>query len=142
MPGISHEIYMNSIKAIVIGGLFIVISLLLLQLLYLFLAVAFNQLMLDYPVLGTSGKFLRYIVGIPVLLLIMFYGGYLTAEFASRNEVLHSAVTGVLLSAGMLVMALQNTQLTTLGTLIALLLVITTAAGGLYWKRQQPARIE
>lgn len=127
---------MNSIKAIIIGGVFIVISLLLLQLLYLFVAVAFNQLMLDYPLLATYSGYLRYLIGIPVLLLIMFYGGYLTAEFAVSKVVLHSSLVGVLLSVGMVAMALQNTELTGLGALLSLLLVLTTAAGGLHWQRQ------
>ena len=129
---------MNSIKAIIIGGIFIVVSLLLLQLLYLFLAVAFNQLLLDHPVLAETSAYLRYIVGIPVLLLIMFYGGYLTAEFADRKEVLHSTIVGLLLCAGMLALALQNSQLTVAGALVSLFLVLSASAGGAYWKRQQP----
>lgn len=142
MLSISHGFYMNSIKAISIGGIFILVSLLLLQLLYLFVAVAFNQLLLDYPLLASSSPYIRYIVGIPLLLLIMFYGGYLTAEFAAGKVLLHSAGVGVLMSAGMLAMALENTRLTVPGLLLVLLLVLASASGGLYWQRQQAAEPE
>ena len=127
---------MRSIKAIVAGSLFIVIVILLMQLAYIFIAVGYNSLAKHYPVLHEITGYLRYLIGIPVLMLIMFAGGYITAAVANNRVLLHCLAVGLITAGGMTWLALENTYLTLTGMVVLILSLAATTAGGLYWSRE------
>ncbi len=126
---------MRSIKAIIAGSLFIVVVILLMQLAYIFIAVGYNSLAKHYPLLNDISGYFRYIIGIPAFMLIMFVGGYITAAIANSKVLLHCLAVGFITAGGMILMALQNTNLTLTGIVVFILALGSTAAGGLYWQR-------
>ena len=129
---------MRSIKAIAAGCLFIIIVILLIQLLYVFIAVGYNALAKDYPFLNDISGAFRYIIGIPVLIVVMFIGGYLTANIANMQArmkvLLHCISVGFITAGGMMYSALENTSLTLTGIVVFILALVATSAGGLYWQ--------
>ena len=130
---------MNSLKAIVSGILFIIIVTLLMQLAYIFIAVGYNSLAKDYPVLNEITGIFRYLIAIPVFIAIMFAGGYLTAVIANNKVLLHCLAVAVITTGGMMWMALENANLTSSGIIINVLMLLATTAGGLYWKKKNPS---
>ena len=136
---------MRSIKAIVAGCLFIIVVILLMQLAFIFIAVGYNALAKDYPFLNEISGSFRYIIGIPIFMVIMFFGGYLTATIADTRVLvrvlLHCLAVGLITTGGMMYSALENTNLTLTGIVVFLLALVATAAGGLYWQtRTRKAR--
>ena len=127
---------MKSIKAIAAGSLFIIVVILFLQLAYIFIAVAYNALAKDYPFLNDISGYFRYLIGIPVFMVIMFVGGYITANIARIKVWLHCIVVSLLTTGGMMWSALENTDLTTTGLVVFMLALIATIAGGLYWQKE------
>lgn len=129
---------MRSIKAIVAGSVFIVVVILFLQLAYIFIAVAYNSLAADYPFLNDIAGSFRYIVGIPIFIVTMFVGGYITAHIAdmgaSAKVCLHCIAVGLITSGGMIYPTLENSDITTTGIVIFILAIAATTAGGWYWK--------
>jgi len=126
---------MTSIKAIVAGSLFIIVVILLMQLAYIFIAVGYNSLANHYPFLNDISDYFRYFIGIPVFMMIMFFGGYITADIANTRVLLHCIAVGIITAGGMILLALQNSNLTLTGIFIFLLALAATTAGGLHWKR-------
>ena len=124
---------MKSLKAIVAGISFIVIVILLMQLAYIFLAVGYNSLAKYYPLLNDISGYFRYIIGIPVVMLIMFFGGYITASIANKKVLLHCLVVGCITAGGTTLSAMNNSDLTMTGIVVFILSLSATAAGGLYW---------
>ncbi|MCW8831640.1 MAG: hypothetical protein OQK32_09000 [Gammaproteobacteria bacterium] len=127
---------MRSIKAIVVGSLFVIVVVLLMQLAYLFLAVAYNAYAKDYPFLNDIAGSFRYLIGIPVFIIIMFLGGYLTADIARKQVAIHGFLVGVLTASGMIIPTLENADLTMTGIVIFILSIVATTAGGLYWQKE------
>ena len=128
---------MRSFKAIAIGSLFIIILGLIIQLAYIFLAVWYNELVKSYPFLKEIGIYLRYLIGIPVVFLIMFIGGYLTADIAKDKVLLHCFIVALLTVGTMTVSALDQADLTFTGFAVFVLALASTVAGGLFWQRGQ-----
>ena len=62
---------MKSVLAIVAGSVFIVVASLFMQLAYVLLAVEYNSLAKSFAVLNDIRGLFRYLVGIPVCMLIM-----------------------------------------------------------------------
>ena len=128
---------MKSIKAILAGSLFIVIVILFLQLAYIFIAVGYNALAKDYPFLHDITTYFRYIVGIPVFVVVMFVGGYITASIANMHAGLkvwlHCIVVGLITVGGMMYSAMKSSSLTTTGIVVTVLALSATSAGGFYW---------
>ncbi len=127
---------MRSIKAVIAGSLFIVVVILLMQLAYIFMAVGYNSLAKQYPYLHDISAYFRYIIGIPVFLFIMFSGGLITASIARRKVLVHCLVVACITAGGMIFLALQNANLTLTGIVVFILALTATAAGGLYWQRE------
>lgn len=129
---------MRSIKAIAAGSAFIIIVLLLLQLAYIFIAVAYNALAKDYPLLNEISGYFRYIIGIPVFIAVMFAGGYITASIANMHTNmkvwLHSMTVGLITVGGMMYSAMEYSALTVTGMVVIVLALSATSAGGLYWQ--------
>lgn len=126
---------MKSIKAIVAGSLFIIFVILIMQLAYIFIAVGYNSIAKHYPILNEISGYFRYFIGIPVFMLTMFFGGYITAYVASTRVLLHSMAVGTITVGGMFWLATKNSNLTLTGIAIFILALVATTAGGLYWKR-------
>ena len=126
---------MRSIKAVVAGSLFIIITILLMQLAYIFIAVGYNALAKDYPLLNDIAGSFRYLIGIPLFVVIMFIGGYITADISREKVLLHCALVGLITVSGMIVPTLQNASLTLTGIVLFALAVGATTTGGLYWDK-------
>jgi hypothetical protein len=130
---------MRSIKAIVAGSAFIIIVILFLQLAYIFIAVGYNALAADYPVLNEITGLFRYLIGIPVFVATMFVGGYITANIANMDDNLkvwlHCIAVGLITVGGMMYSAMENSSLTMTGIVVTVLALSATTAGGLYWQR-------
>ena len=139
---------MNVLKAIVVGCVFILITILTLQLVYIFVAVAYNALAQDYPVLNDIVGIFRYLIGIPVFIAIMFIGGYLTANIADMETGVKAGIkvtlltmsVGLITAGGMIYPTLQTASITTTGVVIFILALLATAAGGLYWLKGKSGR--
>ncbi len=125
----------KSIKAIAAGSLFIIVVILLMQLAYIFIAVGYNSIAKHYPLLNDISGYFRYFIGIPVFMLTMFLGGYITAHVATTRVLLHCIAVGTLTAGGMILLAMKNSNLTLIGIAIFILALVATAAGGLYWRR-------
>ena len=126
---------MKSIVAIVTGSLFIVIVGLLVQLAYIFIAVRYNALAKDYLFLNEISGIFRYLVGIPVFIMIMFVGGYVTANIAINKALFHCLAVAILTTGGALLLTLKNAELTSTGIVVFALAILATVAGGQYWKK-------
>ena len=127
---------MKSILAIVAGSVFIVVASLFMQLAYVLLAVEYNALAKSFAVLNEIRGLFRYLVGIPVFMLIMFVGGVITADIANSRVLLHCLVVGLVTAGGMMWLALGDRELITLtGMVLSLVAIATTMAGGFYWGR-------
>lgn len=127
--------FIKSFKAILAGFLFIVIVILVMQLAYIFLAVGFHSLASSYPVLNSITGLIKYLIGIPVLMLVIFSGGYISAAMAQRRPVIHGVFVAMLSGAAMILPTLENSQLTVTGLVVLVLATIAGAAGGYYWHK-------
>lgn len=130
---------MRGFKAIIVGSVFIIVVMLFLQLLYIFAAVAYNALAKDYPVLHEVSGSLRYVIGIPIFVVTMFIGGYITASIANAETVvkvlLHCLVVGLITTGGMIYPTLEYSSITNTGIVILVLSLAATSSGGWYWYR-------
>jgi len=127
---------MRSLKAILAGSIFIIVVILLLQLAFIFVAVGYNHLAKEYPFLNDIAGHFRFIIGIPVFMLVMFIGGYITAYIASTNVVLHCFIVGFITTGGMMLLALENSNLTASGIAVFIFSLIATTAGGLFRQKE------
>lgn len=127
---------MNSLKAIVSGVLFIIVASLVMQLGFLITVVGYNSLAQDYPFLNEISWVFRYLLGIPIFIVIMFVGGYITGVIAKTKVLLHSLVVGVITIGSTMWMALENSEMTLKGIIISLFLLIAVIAGGVYARRK------
>ena len=128
---------MRSIKAILAGSAFIIIVVLLMQLAYIIIAVVYNELAKDYPLLNEIAGSFRYLIGIPVFMAIMFAGGYITADFARIKVLPHCIAVGLITSSSMIIPTLENANLTVTGIVIFALAIVATSVGGIYWQRAE-----
>lgn len=127
---------MKELIAVFAGCVFILFAMLMLGLAYVFLAVTYNSLSEMYPLLSNFVGYFRYLVGMPVFMLTMFGGGFITAFMSGsqRREVVISlgVVVGIITASAMILPSLENSDMTNTGIAIFLLSLISTAAGGLY----------
>ena len=128
---------MKSLKAIVVGSLFIIIVGLLVQLAHIFLAVGYNELAKSFPFLHEISGYFRYILGIPVFFLIMFAGGYIAADLAEGKPVLHSSLVALVTIAIMMLGLEEQYEVTVAGVFIFCLALVSAITGGWIWQRQQ-----
>lgn len=130
---------MKSFKAIVAGSVFVFVVLSLLGLVYIFIAVAYNELAADFPFLNDITGLFRYLVGIPIFVVTMFAGGYLTANIASTYSNMkiwfHSLAVALISVGGMIYSVMGYSGLTTTGVVLILLSLSASSAGGFYWLR-------
>ena len=133
---------MRSIKAIVAGCVFIIVVILLMQLIYIFIAVGYNALAKDFPFLNDIVGVFRYLVGIPVFVSVMFVGGYITAYIAGEKVIPHCVAVGLITSGGMIYPTLETSNITTTGIVIFILAMAATTAGGLYCQKDNKAIVQ
>ena len=130
---------MRSIKAIVVGSIFVVVVFLLLQLAYVFIVVGYNALAVDFPFLKDITGIFRYLVGLPILVLVMFIGGYITADIANVHTnikvLFHCFTVGFITIGGMMYPTFENSNLTLTGIVVIILSVSASSAGGFSWLR-------
>jgi len=130
---------MKSLKGIFAGIAFIAVVILLLQIAFIFVAVAYNALAKDYLLLQDITGYFRYVVGIPVFIVTMFIGGYITASVADiqTNIIiwLNGLLVGLLSAAGLIYPTLGHADLTNTGVVIVVLTLMATTLGGLFWKK-------
>ena len=130
---------MRSIKAIVVGSVFIFVVLLLLGLIYIFLAVGYYALAADFPLLNDITDLFRYLVGIPVFMSTMFAGGYITASIANMHAnikvLFHCLVVGLITVGSMMYSAMGYSSLTITGIVVIILALSASSAGGFSWLR-------
>ena len=128
---------MKSIKAIIGGSLFILAVLFLLGLIYIFAAVGYNALAADYPILNEIRDVFRYLVGIPVFIITMFAGGYITANIADMHTNikvwLHCFAVGLITVGSMMYSATEYSSLNLTGIIVIILALGASSAGGFYW---------
>ncbi|MDH5517483.1 MAG: hypothetical protein OEY36_06650 [Gammaproteobacteria bacterium] len=130
---------MRSIKAIIAGSVFILVVLMLLGLIYIFIAVGYNALAADFPFLNDITGLFRYLVAIPLFMVTIFTGGYITASIANTHDKikvwLHCLTVGLITVGGTLAFAMSYSNLTLTGVVVIILALSASSAGGLYWLR-------
>jgi len=128
---------MKSIKAIITGCLFILVVLFLFGLIYIFAAVGYNSLTADFPFLNEIRDVFRYLLGIPVFIITMFAGGYVTANIADMHTAikvwLHCFTVGLITVGSMMYSATEYSSLNLTGIIVTILALAASSAGGFYW---------
>lgn len=122
----------NNLKGIIAGVLFIIIATLLMQLLFILLAVAYNYIADDIAFLKGIKWIFKYLLGIPAFVSIMFLGGYITTRITKTKPVVNGAIVGLIVMSSMMWSALVNTELTITGAMISVAMIIAIILGGLY----------
>jgi len=125
----------NNIKAIFAGVVFIVIATLLMQLLFILLAVAYNHVADNYSFLKEFKWIFRYLLGIPVFVGIMFLGGYITTYISKTKpikSIINTAIVGLIVMTSMMWSALVNAELTITGAMISVSMIVIIILGGLF----------
>ena len=132
---------MRSIKAIVVGSVFILVVFLLLGLFYIFIAVGYNALAAHFPFLKNITGLFRYLVGIPVFMIILFTGGYITASIANMHTnikvLFHCLAVGLITVGGTMYSAMTYSSITLTGIVVFILALSASSAGGFYWLKGQ-----
>lgn len=130
---------MRSIIAVVAGSIFIVVVIFFLQLAYIFIAVAYNTLAVDFPFLNDISGLFRYLLAIPAFLVTMFVGGYIAAYIANVTDKFKIWIQGLCVGSitvgGLMYTALVNSNLTLTGYAVIVLALSASSAGGFYWQR-------
>ncbi len=133
---------MKNIVAVLFGSLFIFVVGLTLELIFIVIAVGFVQLVKLWPFLSELGIYFRYILGIPIFILLMFLGGYITAAIARQQVLLNCFIVASLTIGITFTSALSYSVLTVSGTVVIILALLATVAGGRYWQRKSASEFE
>ncbi|MCW9023459.1 MAG: hypothetical protein OQK73_02140 [Gammaproteobacteria bacterium] len=127
---------MRNIKAVILGIAFIAFAMLVMQLAYIFLAVGYNELAKSMPFLNSINNYFRYLIGMPVFILILMTGGYVTAATAESYRLILSFIVGMLTVGVMLASAIYDYVLTPSGYFLFTVGIFLPMAGGWYWQRK------
>ncbi|MBL1142876.1 MAG: hypothetical protein HND53_12675 [Proteobacteria bacterium] len=126
---------MQYLKAFLAGFFFIVVFGLCIQLAYMFLAMAYIDLVKAFPWVVIFGGYVSYLLGFIVYFLLMATGGFLTASIAKKNIVLMCFIVGIS-STGLSVLSLGDySEYTVFILLFVVSGVLFTIAGGYYMKK-------
>lgn len=125
---------MLSIKSLLAGFFYIVILGLIVQLVFMFVAMGYTELVRAYPWISTFGGYLGYAVGIAVYFILMASGGLLTAALAKSNILAHCLIVGASTTTLSVLSSQNNDELTYLSLVFVILGIAFTVAGGEYWK--------
>jgi hypothetical protein len=127
---------MQSLKSLLAGFFYIVALGLVIQLIFMFVAMGYTELTNAYPWVSVFGGYVGYIVGIIVYFLLMASGGLLTAAIARKNIVVHCMVVGSSTTLLSVLSSQNNDELTYLSLVFVITGIAFTLAGGEYWKRK------
>lgn len=133
---------MRSIKAIVAGSLFIIIVNLVMQLVFIFIAVGYNVIAKDYPFLNDITGLFRYVIGILLFTATAFFGGYITAQMVDTKVLLHCFAVALVVISGMILPTLETSSLTITGIVVIALTIAGTMAGGWYWQKDNNGEMQ
>ncbi len=122
----------KSITAVLSGIIFIIIAMLTMQLIFIIISVAYYNISKDNLFLKEIEVVLKYIFVVPVSLVIMFLGGYITATIAKNKALIHCLIVGFTVIGGMMGAALVNAELTLSGGIVSVVAVLVIAFGGNY----------
>ena len=125
------------LKALLGGSVAIVVLGLVTQLIYIFIAVAYVEVLKLYPELEAVGEPLSKVMFWLVFVLVMVFGGYLTADIAGGSPLLHGALVGGITTIGSLMTSLGAGELTQGGIAFVVGGLICATFGGYYWQRRQ-----
>lgn len=128
---------MRSLKAIAAGCIFIVVVGLLLQLAYIFFAVIHVYLAKSYPFLDDLAIYFKYLIGFPVFFLLMFAGGYITADLSPEKIIPNCLLVAMITMSVSVLSALSYSEITISGLIVLFIALISTVTGGLYWRHDQ-----
>jgi len=136
------EFVVKYLSAIFTGAIFIIMVMICLQLAFVFVAVGYNALAIRYEVLNSVTGYFRYLIGIPLLLLVSFFGGYIAAAMAKKrtNYVVWIVCSSAALisQGGMLFTTLEFSKITLTGIVVILLSIIGAITGGQHWLQKSP----
>ena len=127
---------MNSLKAIASGIFFVIVATLVLQLVFIMVAVGYNSLATSYPWLHNIATVLKFASVFPTIFGVMFLGGYITGNLAASKIMIHCAVVGLISSVAFLWLALENAELNVVGIILVIVMFIATLLGGVYSNRE------
>lgn len=131
--------YILSPKSLLAGFFYIVVLGLVIQLVFMFVAMGYTELIKAYPWISAFGGYIGYAIGIAVYFLLMASGGLITAALAKNNILLHCLIVGSSTTALSVLSSQNNDELTYLSLVFVLLGIAFTVAGGEYWKKNYKA---
>lgn len=127
---------MQSLKSLLAGFFYIIILGLVIQLVFMFLAMGYTELTKAYPWVSAFGGYVGYAVGIIVYFLLMASGGLLTAVLARTNIFAHCLTVGSSTTILSVLSSQNNDELTYLSLIFIITGISFTIAGGEYWKKR------
>jgi hypothetical protein len=125
---------MQSLKSLLAGFFYIIILGLVIQLIFMFLAMGYTELTKVYPWVSGFGGYIGYTVGLIVYFLLMTSGGIITATLAKKNVLVHCFIVGVSTTTLSVFSSQNNDDLNYLSLVFVVLGIAFTIAGGVYWK--------
>ena len=128
---------MNSIKALLFGFFYVVILGLIIQLVFIFLAMGYTELLKDYPTVEMVARIVSYIIGITVYFLLMATAGFLTASIAKKNTTLHGIIISVSSIGLSLLSSINEDEFTWISLIFFILGVTFTLMGTRRWQQSQ-----
>lgn len=127
---------MQSLKSLLAGFFYIIILGLIIQLIFMFLAMGYTELTKAHPWVSVFGGYVGYAAGVIVYFLLMASGGLLTAVLAKKNILIHCFIVGSSTTLLSVLSSQNNDELTYLSLIFVVAGIFFTLAGGEYWKRK------
>ncbi len=126
-----------SLKAI-LAGFFTIVSLgITLQVMLIFVAVGYLELVKDYPMLSFLGDFSREFL-ILLSAMVLAIGGYVTAYIARRRVFRHAAIAGAMATGLSIMAAYISKGFNATGLLFVMLGILFALFGAYLWHRNHP----
>lgn len=126
---------MRSLKSLSAGFFYIIILGLVIQLVFMFVAMGYTELTRAFPWISLFGGYIGYAVGIFVYFLLMASGGLITASLAKTNVLPHCFAVGASTTTLSVLSSQNSDELTYLSLIFVVMGIVFTVTGGEYWKR-------
>lgn len=130
---------MQSLKSLLAGFFYIVILGLVIQLVFMFVAIGYTELTKAYPWVAPFGGYVGYATGIVVYFLLMASGGIITASLAKTAIRAHCIAVGASTTLLSVLSSQNNDELTYLSIIFVITGIAFTFIGGEYWKKHNQA---
>ena len=128
-----------SIKALLFGFFYILVLGLSIQLVFLFLAIGYNDLLKDSPLAASIVRIAFYGLGTVVYFFLMASAGYITASIAKVHVVSHGLVVSIAAIGLSLFSSLKSDEFTWVSLVFFALGVTFTLTGVYRWQRSDNA---